>query len=295
MTTVRQHRNQRRLNRLKRRRKKMIIRFSILLVILILIISLLVWLFNLIFGSDAAQSVASGNVTGVASSSVVDIYNNADAVLNVTRLKEIEDSDEYPTELKELATTNPETIEYVYYYPEDKDEDFPIDLTEEVDSEEVPYLMQWDKRWGYLPYGNGLVGYTGCGPTCLSMVALHFLDDPELSPKFLAEFSIENGYSVADDGSSWELFSRGASTIGLSSKEVPLSENEMKEELDSGNLLVIVVGPGDFTTSGHYMVISGYDDDGFKILDPNSRAISEQAWAYDTLESQINNIWSLGL
>ena len=34
----------------------------------------------------------------------------------------------------------------------------------------------------------------------------------------------------------------------------------MKAELDAGHPIVVNVGPGDFTDTGHFMVITGYDD-----------------------------------
>ncbi len=295
MDSIRKARNYRRLNLLKRRRRVLLLRLSLLLLIVILILSTCVWIFNLIFGTKAAKSVASESVTSVVSSSVVDIYTHTSVVVNAENLKVIESSSAYTPALKELAKKNPDAVDYVYHYPEYKDKEFPIDLSKEATSEEVPLLMQWDKRWGYIPYGDGLVGYTGCGPTCLSMVALYFLDNPEFSPEYLTQFSTEQGYSVAGSGSSWELISVGSSMLGLSSKEVPLSETEMQKALDAGRLIIIVVGPGDFTSSGHYMVISGYDDTGFTILDPNSYEVSSQTWPYTTLESQMKNIWSIGL
>lgn len=36
---------------------------------------------------------------------------------------------------------------------------------------EIPYLTQYDERWGYHSYGSSVIGITGCGPTCLAMAA----------------------------------------------------------------------------------------------------------------------------
>lgn len=78
------------------------------------------------------------------------------------KLHSIEESDEYPDQLKELAEKNSETIDFVYDYPEMKDKKQTIDLSQEAKTDTVPLLLQWDERWGYMPYSGGLLGYTGC-------------------------------------------------------------------------------------------------------------------------------------
>ena len=46
-----------------------------------------------------------------------------------------------------------------------------LDVRIEVSEGEVPYLLQYDSRWCYHAYGSGVLGITGCGPTCLAMAA----------------------------------------------------------------------------------------------------------------------------
>ncbi len=54
-----------------------------------------------------------------------------------------------------------------------------------------------------------------------------------------------------------------------------------------------VVGPGDFTTSGHFLVLTGVDDSGDIILrDPNSRIRTEKTWDIGELMAQIKNLWA---
>lgn len=65
------------------------------------------------------------------------------------KLHSIEESDEYPDQLKELAEKNSETIDFVYDYPEMKDKKQTIDLSQEAKTDTVPLLLQWDERWGY--------------------------------------------------------------------------------------------------------------------------------------------------
>jgi predicted double-glycine peptidase len=53
------------------------------------------------------------------------------------------------------------------------------------------------------------------------------------------------------------------------------------------------MGPGDFASSGHYIVISGYNENGFTVLDPNNKSNTAKTWKYTTIESQIKSMWSL--
>ena len=72
----------------------------------------------------------------------------------------------YPQALRELVQKNPETLDFVYDYPINSTLTPEIDLSAEASGGTVPLLLQWDERWGYRSYGSGLIGYTGCGPTC---------------------------------------------------------------------------------------------------------------------------------
>ena len=51
------------------------------------------------------------------------------------------------------------------------------------------------------------------------------------------------------------------------------------------------MGPGDFTTTGHFIVLSGCEDGLIKINDPNSYANSEKLWSYEEIADQIRNLW----
>ena len=79
-----------------------------------------------------------------------------------------------------------------------------------------------------------------------------------------------------------------------SAEELPLDEAFVTEALRNGELVVIVVGPGDFTTSGHYLLLTGVEDSGFRLNDPNSPKNSQKVWSWEQLAEQIQNLWALG-
>ena len=204
------------------------------------------------------------------------------------------DSVELSALLDELLEKNEETLDYVQSYPDREDyKSQPIDLAEDFTSGEVPLLMQWDKRWGYDAYGKEMIGLAGCGPLCMEMAYLYFTEDTDMTPRDMADFAYENGF-YTEQGTSWSLWTEGAAKLGLKGAELSLDENVMKNILDSGHLIVCSMRPGDFTTKGHFILIRGYDEDGFLVNDPNRRSTSGKTWSYEKLQYQIRNLWSLG-
>lgn len=199
--------------------------------------------------------------------------------------------DAWPLSLMDLLDRNPETEEFVLSYPELHDAVQTVDMTEYEDCDTVPLFMQWDTRWGYIHYGDDVAGITGCGPVCLSMAAYYLTKDPAMSPDNIIRFALEEGYYVVGSGSSWTLISEGGEKLGLDVTEIPLDENRILANLRVGNPIICVVGPGDFTTSGHYIVIVGIEDGKLRINDPNSRSNSEKLWEYSQIEDQIRNLW----
>lgn len=199
--------------------------------------------------------------------------------------------DAWPEKLIKLLEGNPETKDFVLNYPLKKDQRFLIDLREHVDQGTVPLFLQWDERWGYTKYGNEMMGLSGCGPTCLSMVCVYLRNDPKYTPRYIADFAQENGYCVPGSGSAWTLISVGGEALGLDVTEIPLDESRIIQNLQAGNPIICVMGPGDFTTTGHFIVMTGYVDGKIKVNDPNSPARSEQLWDLDDIWGQILNLW----
>jgi hypothetical protein len=203
------------------------------------------------------------------------------------------DLDNLPENLQNLLEHNPETLDFVKGYASwdgTVGTISPDELTGEV-----PLFLQWDTRWGYVTYGSDLLAITGCGPTCMSMVYTYLTGDISRSPKDMAEFSESMGYYVPGSGTDWAFMTDGAAQLGLSSRALSLSEDIMISELQAGHPIICSMGPGDFTDSGHFIVIRGYENGAFLVNDPFSVIRSEQTWTYDTLAPQILNLWAFSL
>ena len=202
--------------------------------------------------------------------------------------------EDYPQELLELAVRNPETVDFVADYPQEKDR-APAETVEEAERGTIPLLLQWDPRWGCAQYGDGPMALNGCGPTALSMVICGLTGDRTATPYAVAQYAQEMGYYVDGVGTSWELMSAGGAQFGVTARELPLSQSVMENALEAGEPIVCSVGPGDFTTSGHFIVLAGVEDGKFQVRDPNRRSTSEKLWDYDTLAGQITNLWAFSL
>ncbi len=195
----------------------------------------------------------------------------------------------YPERLLEALANNPEMADFVVRYLEEHE---PGGLTESEKQEDFPLFLQWDPRWGYASYGkNSCIAVSGCGPTCLSMVLYYLTGNEELTPDVIGDYSMENGYYLPGTGTLWALFENTAPLYGVYVSQPDPSEWEMKAALDGGAVLVCSMGPGDFTAGGHFIVLYGYDEDGFLINDPNCVARSRVSWSYEQLRRQMKHLW----
>ena len=200
--------------------------------------------------------------------------------------------EEIPQALLDFKKTYPETSEFVNNYPNRKHYD-TIDITDDVENGTIPLFLQWDERWGYETYGNNFLAVNGCGPTCLSMVVCGLTGSTEWNPLAMAQFSETQGYYLPGHGTSWALMSSGAQTLGLNISYLPISADAIRQALTNGQPLICSVVPGDFTYVGHFIVLTGLDNEGRVLLnDPNSPLHSAKHWEMDTLLPQISQIWA---
>ncbi len=197
----------------------------------------------------------------------------------------------WPASLLSLYERHPEAASFVLHYPLKKDRPVSVDLRELLPCEQVPLLLQWDERWGYRSYAGELFGLSGCGPTCLSMVCLYLLQDASYTPAYIAEFAEQNGYSVNGNGSAWALIAEGGEQLGLEVTEIPLDDDRILRNLEAGNPIICIMGEGDFTSDGHFIVMTAVEDGKIRVNDPNSVKRSEQRWELGAIRSQIRNLW----
>ena len=273
MNTEQQRRYRVQLARTRRRQRRIrnVLRFCLTTVAVGLIMVAAIWY-------DRADGQAAGG-TGAGAGTGGQLMTQEQSV------------QEYPESLLKLLELNPEAEPFVRGYFQNRDKHPEIDLSGEVVQGTIPLFLQWDERWGYETYGSDLIAITGCGPTCLSMVLYYLTGDESLTPDVIGDYSMDNGYYLPGTGTLWALMEDVAPIYGVGVKQPEASEWQMKSALDRGAVLICSMKPGDFTAGGHFIVIYGYDQNGFLVNDPNCVARSRQSWSYEQISRQMKHLW----
>jgi hypothetical protein len=197
-----------------------------------------------------------------------------------------------PDNIVSFGEKYPEAWEYVENYNKYANADLDMDVSRELAESDIPLFIQWDKRWGYRHYGSNYVGVAGCGPTCLAMVICGLERDPDINPYVISEYASDQGYYVYGQGTSWSFMTEGAEQYGLDATCGSVSSDYILTNLSSDTPMICSMSPGDFTKAGHFIVLTGIDEDGRIIVnDPNSPKNSSKHWDVDTLVSQMKGVW----
>ena len=249
--------------------------------------------------SDSDYIIMAADQNGNVSDTPIENSTDADLLQTLQTLKKqepkiqdiIDHFQEYPSELLEMLSKNLDMLDFVLEYPNKKGEVFS-DTIDDIEPGTYPLLLQYDPRWGYAFYGDDVIAVNGCGPTCLSMVIAGLTGKNTITPYTIASYAEQQGYYAPDSGTSWSLMSDGAAHFGIIGEELTLSRSARENALSSGQPIICSMRPGDFTTTGHFIVITGLKDGKFIIKDPNSKERSNQLWDYQILEHQISNLWA---
>ena len=207
----------------------------------------------------------------------------------------IRQHEQIPESLLNMEEKYPEATDFVKNYPKRKHYQ-TIDISSEVETarenSEIPYFLQWDERWGYETYGSDFLAVTGCGPTCLSMITCGLTGSETWNPLAVAQFSEKEGYYVPGEGTSWSLMTEGAHNLGLTAENIPVTEDNILAALQSDTPLICSMYPGDFTYTGHFIVLTGIDENGaITVNDPNSPANTQKHWPMTEILPQIRQTW----
>ena len=134
-------------------------------------------------------------------------------------------------------------------------------------------MFSSNSRWAVNGYAS--ICTHGCGPTSLAMVVTSFLGE-EHNQTELTKRTCQNGY-CSSSGTDWEamefipkrFYGLNVETVGKDEASV----QKVVDALATGEKLVIaIMGPGKYTSGGHYIVLAGINGDGKALVyDPNSR------------------------
>ncbi|MEW9095392.1 MAG: C39 family peptidase [Clostridiaceae bacterium] len=291
--------------RSKRRRRKTKKKFKYAICIVAVLLMVYIGygtseiIFSSIFGKKEAQKLGADYLAKIPE----EVKNSNDSVIQILLKKAnsypevammLSDIESYPKQLLELASKKDEVIDFVANYPNyDVSTDKVISIRKDYKKGQIPLFIQWDERWGYEKYGSDFIAINGCGPTSLAMVVVGLTGNTDINPKVVAEFSEKNGYLVEGVGSSWELMTQGSRNFGLKGKELPLNENVIINTLKEGQPIIASMAPGTFTTSGHFIVLTGVDSNNKIIVnDSDSKIRSKQTWDIDIFMKETKNLWT---
>ena len=156
--------------------------------------------------------------------------------------------------------------------------------------------------WAGVPFGGQNIGYSGCSVTSLAMVISYLnggvnKDDwvfPNDVVKMIADKTGNyNHFYVGGAGQSWDIFSNVAKWYGLSCKQI--SSASIVNSVASGKPVIMSCKPGEFTSTGHFIVITGVDSDGYcYVNDPSHPDKSYKKYSASYLASQGKGWWSFG-
>lgn len=144
---------------------------------------------------------------------------------------------------------------------------------------DVTYFRQSSPEWADQPYGTDTIGPYGCGPTVMA-IAVASLTDTKTNPAVMAQWAAANGHWASRAGSYHSIILAAARSFGITAEPFTNWDAEgVLRALRSGKMLVALVGPGHFTTGGHFLLLRGATADG-KVLvaDPNSVENSLTLW-----------------
>ena len=138
----------------------------------------------------------------------------------------------------------------------------PEEVYEPVIINEVPRYNQND--YPHIPYSQGSVATSGCGITCLAMVATYLLNEEHLPD----ECGLAYNKTAYDNGTRME---NGIRDLGLAYLGKVYTKAETIEALEDGKILIALVNPDSiFTNYGHFIVLTGINEDGkYTVNDPN--------------------------
>jgi len=137
----------------------------------------------------------------------------------------------------------------------------------------VPLYRQNQEPWASVSYGCGgtTISSSGCGVTSAAMVLKYYGVDT--NPAILANLSLNSGYRTCGSGTAHGFFPWIADYYGLQSQN-NIGWNAILENLNNGRP-VIVSGQGSepFTSSGHFIVLTCYNEDGTISINDPARGI----------------------
>lgn len=166
----------------------------------------------------------------------------------------------------------------------------------------VSYL-QTDPRWKSKPYRvkgeSATIGGSGCGPTAAAMI-IETMTGKKYTPEDACNWSMAHGYKALGNGTYYGYFKPQFAEFGIDcdmlnwtktyGKPDHANHKKVFEMLKQGYYFIALMGPGLWTTGGHFVVL-WWEDGKVRINDPASTKDARLNGDLKTFKSQVSYYW----
>ena len=159
------------------------------------------------------------------------------------------------------------------------------------------FYKQIDSRWATYAKtttdgGKPTIGAHGCGPTTCSNV-LSVIKSTKWTPKKLFSYACKNGLMTASSGLYWSGIKSMLKHGGISEKDIKQtnSDAEAKKALENGKWVIALMGPGNWTKGGHFVLAYSIKNGYVYVSDPASYATGRAKAKWSLMAAQNLQYW----
>lgn len=160
---------------------------------------------------------------------------------------------------------------------------------------------QYDSRWKKIKYtitgsSKQTIGSSGCGPTSMADIMATWVDK-KITPVEMCQYALKKGYRTKNSGTAWGFYKSIANAYpqGFSKFTQTKSLATLKAALAQGAFAVASMGPGYWTSGGHFICVYKMDNTYVYAKDPASSTRKKQKIsAFESQRKQFFIFWPRG-
>ena len=134
--------------------------------------------------------------------------------------------------------------------------------------------------------GGSTIQAAGCGPTCVAVCYSSLTGKKADVPK-MCDQAYENGWYFTGQGCTHNVIPVLCDMYGLDCTGLGMDIQSIKKALRAGHPVIALMGPGDFTDNGHFIVLTKMvGEDKVQVADVGSRANTAKTWSLKEVVSQ---------
>ena len=164
--------------------------------------------------------------------------------------------------------------------------------------------FQTDPRWKNIPYAvkgeSSTIGGSGCGPSSAAMILATWADK-NVTPQTECAWALKNGYKALNSGTYYSYFVPAFKRYNLKCTQLNSTNiygnsksqfhTQAKQAVDNGDLVIACMGKGNWTRSGHYIVVWNIVGNTIYINDPASTKLARTQGDYSLFKQQVKYYW----